>query len=144
MHKDICKRFAEVRWDEDVPFYQSLQRCRLAVIDNPETPAIEALSANVPTILFWDPARWEMRDEAQPYFCGLRKVGILWDFPEQAAAKVQAVYDDPSWWWSNEVQEARQAFAKTFALVAHDWTDRWVRSLAAETGYGELYQDASH
>ena len=103
------------------------------VIDHPGTSALEVLAANIPMVLFWDPKWWEMRREAEPYFEGLRKVGILWNSPETAAAKLAEIYHDPwAWWGSSEVQQARKNFADRYALAREDWADCWAKALAEE------------
>lgn len=110
-----------------------LGEIRLIVIEYYGTTYLEMLAANVPTVLFWDPQHWEVRDEAAPYFEDLRKVGILWDSPEAAAAKVAEIYDDPSAWWQSEaVQEVRQRFVDRYALAHEDWVDCWVKVLREE------------
>lgn len=114
-------------------FRQLIRQTRLVVIEYCGTAYLEALATNIPTVLFWDPQHWEVRDEAAPYFEDLRKVGILWDSPEAAAAKVAEIYDDPSAWWQSEaVQEVRQRFVDRYALGRADWVDCWVKVLREE------------
>lgn len=115
------------------PFSQLLGQTRIAMIDYCGGPLLEALAANVATVLFWDPKRWEMREEAQPYFEDLRKVGILWDSPEAAAAKLTEIYDNIEVWWRSEaVQEARRRFAERYALTRTDWVEWWGQALKKE------------
>lgn len=129
----VAERFADVRWDDGQSFYQGLQCSRIVVADHPGTSFLEGLVANIPIVAFWDPQHWEVRDEAAPYFEDLRKVGILWDSPEAAAAKVAEIYDEPSAWWQSEaVQEVRQRFVDRYALARKDWVDCWVKVLREE------------
>ena len=129
----ISDRFSDIRWDNGQPIYQRLKRSRMVVIDHLSTTLLETLVANIPTVLFWNPQRWEVRDEAEPYFESLRKVGILWNSPEEAAAKVADVYDEPWAWWGNEeVQEVRRRFADRYALGRRDWAGYWARALREE------------
>jgi putative transferase (TIGR04331 family) len=129
----VSQRFSEIRWDENQPFHRSLESSSLVVIDHPGTAFLEALVANVPMVLFWDPQCWEVRDSAAPYLESLRKVGILWNSPEAAAAMVTKIHQDPCTWWGGEVvQEARQRFAARYALSRRDWMDRWGRALKEE------------
>lgn len=132
--KRTSERFADIRWDDGRPISHRLKQSRLVVIDHSATTFLETLVANIPTVLFWDPQRWEVRDEALPYFESLRRVGILWDSPEAAAAKVEAVYDEPwTWWESNAVQEARRTFVDRYALGRTDCVDCWVKALEEES-----------
>jgi putative transferase (TIGR04331 family) len=129
----VSERFPEIRWNDGRSMKQRLKHSRMVVIDNCATTCLQALTANVPTILFWDPLRWEVRDEAEPYFESLRKAGILWDSPEAAAKKVTAIYDDPwTWWDSKAVQEVRRRFVDRYALARKDWVACWAKALEEE------------
>ena len=108
------------------PFMESLEECRLYVCDHLSTTFIEALSADKPTILFWDPMANELRPEARPYYKRLSKAGILHYSPEAAASAIAAAYDDiEKWWNSPDRQEARQAFCSRFALTSKDAVKEW-------------------
>jgi len=112
----------------DIPFLQSLADCRIYVSDHMETTYIEALFANKPTILFWDPEINELRTEAQPYYELLRTAGILHDTPEAAAAAVSRVYDDVIVWWNNtDRQKARKTFCDRFARTSTNAVDQWAK-----------------
>ena len=135
----IEERFPHIHWDNGQPIYQRLKRCRMVVIDHPSTTFLETLAANVPTVLFWDPQRWEVRDEARPYFESLGEVGILWDSPEAAAAKVESVYDEPWDWWGDErLQEVRRDFVDRYALARTDWVSRWAGALEKEVALSRV------
>lgn len=138
MRNRFSRRFAEIRWESGLPFYQRLKRSDMVVIDYPGTTALETLVANVPVVLFWDQRYWEMREAAEPYFETLRKAGVLWHSPEEAAAKVAAVHEDPwAWWGSEAVQEARQRFADRFALARKDWLECWTEALEEEVALSQ-------
>ncbi len=138
IRKRISERFSEVQWGDGRPMHKRLKRSRMVIIDNCATTFLEALTADVPTILFWDPQRWEVREEAAPYFEDLRKVGILWDSPEVAAKKMAAIYDDPWTWWESEaVQEVRRTFVDRYALAGKGWVDCWVQALEEENALAQ-------
>jgi len=110
--------------------HQALRHSRLVVVDYPLTAFLEALVANVPAVGFWDPQRWELRDDAEPYFGALREVGIVWESPEAAARRVAHVYPDVQRWWGNgDLQAARRRFVERYALTSERWGDRWVQVL---------------
>jgi len=129
----ISDKFPDIQLDGDQPFHKLLGRCSVAVIDNPSTTFLEAMAANVPTVLFWDPELWGIRDEARPHFEDLSRTGVLWQLPEEAAAHVEQILDDPwAWWGSTEVQEVRLQFVERYALARKDWADCWARALEEE------------
>lgn len=112
---------------------QTAIRAKLVVVEYPGTAFLEMLSANVPVVLFWDPVLWETRPSAEPHFENLRKAGILWNSPEDAAAKIAAIYEDPWEWWGNAaVQETRRSFVNRFALGKKDWLESWREALVEE------------
>jgi len=110
--------------------YEQLVTARIVVVDHFATVALEALAANVPAILFWDPDRWEMRSEVKASFDQLREAEILWDSPEGAAEKLANVYADPGDWWnSDHVQAIRKEFVSQQALTKQDWISSWIDNL---------------
>jgi putative transferase (TIGR04331 family) len=110
-----------------------MNRSRMIVFDHPGTTFLEAMAANVPSIMFLDPKHWDFRPEAQPYLDLLRRAGILYNTPQSAAQQVAGIYDQvDSWWFSETVQEARQRFANHFALNAPDWNRQWVEAINRE------------
>lgn len=133
IRESVVERFPEVRFDRLHILARSAAERRLLVIDYRETAFLETLAANLPTVLFWDPDRWELREEVGGLFEALREVGILWDSPESAASHVDSVYDDPTRWWNSQaVQQARQSFVERLALTRDDWTAWWSRALERE------------
>jgi putative transferase (TIGR04331 family) len=110
-------RYPEVQVDSGISAMENLIcRSRLIVQTYNSTGHLETLGRNIPTIMFWNPNHWELRESAIPYFDKLRTVGVLFDTPESAAAKVAEVWSDVAGWWGqSEVQEARRFFCDRFA-----------------------------
>ena len=124
--EQLRSRFPNVRWDTYPSFYHQLLRARTVVIDHPGTTFLEALVANVPTVLFWDANRWEAREEAQPYLQELRRVGVLHDSPEDAADALLQAHEDPwRWWKTPERQDVRKRFVRRYALARATWAQEW-------------------
>ncbi len=133
----LVERFAAVRFDNDEPLLRRMTRARMVIIDHCGTSILEALRLGVPLICFWDPERTDVREEAAPYVERLREAGILWDSPEAAAAKVEAVYEQPwAWWGQASVQSARREFVDRYALGRADWLTCWAKILTEEVGQG--------
>lgn len=90
------------------------------------TTYLGPFAANFPTVLFWNPKHWKTRASAQPYYDRLRKAGILYDTPEQAAQRVNEISEDPvSWWKQTVVQEAKDQFCFQFARTSDEWLKEW-------------------
>lgn len=102
-----------------------MRRSRLAVVSYPDTTFIEALAIGVPTLGLWDPNRWELRDDARPWFDRLTELGVVFADPIRAARQVENVYADAtSWWAAAEIQQARLAFLDRFGRNG-DWLRGW-------------------
>ncbi len=126
----IGNKFPDLKWDQQSSFYASVANCELVVFDHCGTGFLESLAANVPTLIFWDPERWELRGEAVPYFELLHQAGILHFTPESAASALAEISSNiGSWWLTPAVQEARRRFVKQYALESDGWAGLWLQSI---------------
>ena len=132
---DISKRIQEALPDLiiegwDIPFMESLMNCKLFVCDHLSTVHAEALSLNVPTILFWDNDSYIHRTEAYGYLENLHIVGILHYSPESAAKKVNEIYYNIDDWWNEaERQTARLDFCDHYAKNSPTAIDEWTNEI---------------
>ena len=126
--QELCP---EIRFDDpERPFLRSLRMARLAVFDCPMTTFLEALAADIPFLLTFNPDSWPSRPQAQPSLDRLKDAGILFDSPEEAAAQTARIYADPQAWWNEPVRRAaHRAFADTFARSSPDWLDAWLKEI---------------
>jgi putative transferase (TIGR04331 family) len=109
----------DIRLDDGVGSIEKLiEKCRIYISTYNATTFLETLSSNIPTIIFWNPDRWELRDSAIPYFDLLKEVGIFHKSPKSAAIQVERAWGDvASWWYHSDVQYARRIFCNQFAKV---------------------------
>ena len=138
--QQLAERCGSSRFDDrKQPFRETLVGYGLVVVDYPSTTCLELFIANVPSVFFWNPKGWPMREEARPYFDKLRGAGILWDSPREAAAKVAEVYEQPLKWWAQpEIQKVRREFADRYALAECDWKAHWVKALTEEVALAKV------
>jgi len=109
---------------------QELQESRLFVGTYNATAFLEALASNHPTILFWNPSFWELRSSAQPYFDDLHRCGILHYTPEEAASRVNEIFEDPEIWWRQpSIQQVRERFCHKFVRTSENWLEKWAEEL---------------
>jgi putative transferase (TIGR04331 family) len=107
-------------------FFHQLSESRLSVSTYNSTTFLETFVANFPTVIFWNPKYFELRNSAKPYHDDLRKAGILHDTPESAAAKVNEIFENPmAWWMSTETQASKDRFCHRFARTSDDWVAKW-------------------
>jgi putative transferase (TIGR04331 family) len=118
-------RFSDIQLDNGVQSIALLMsKARLYISTYNATTYLESMSLNFPTIMFWNPKHWELRDSAVPYFEQLKSVGIFHETPESAAKQMAAVWDDvAAWWESVAVQLVRREFCERYAHIPEKHLD---------------------
>jgi len=107
-----------------------IQRSLLVVCDMNQTTMLECLAADKPVVAFWEPALWELRPAAAPYYQMLHEAGILHRSPEEAALHLNKMGLDVGTWWKKEkTRDARKTFVERFARHDRDWPAVWARRL---------------
>ena len=102
----------------------------MSIITANSTTFLETFAANYPTVIFWNPNYFELRESAQHYYDDLKNAGILHDSPESAATKVNEIFEDPMFWWlSEKVQSSKDRFCSRFARTSDDWIAQWKKEL---------------
>lgn len=113
-------RLQSVQLEEGRSSIKSLiARSRIFVCTYNATSFLESLSMNVPTIMFWNPAYWELRDSAVPCFDRLKAAGIFHDSPDAAAEQIVKVWNNVARWWNSEaVQSVRSEFCERYSRTS--------------------------
>ena len=111
----VLRHFPEVRRCVG-PLEPHLLGCRLLVLDHAGTTLGQALAANIPFLLYWDPALTHFAPEVLPLLESLRQAGILHDTPESAAEQAGTIWDQVPEWWASTA-EARKPWADQHALT---------------------------
>jgi len=113
----------------DVSLVESIKRSKLFICDHLMTTFVEALVMNIPCVLFWrdDLSTGTLRQDSEKHFEKLRKAGILYNNPLDAANFVNNIYLDgiDSWWFSKPVQAARLNFCKYYAKKSDEPYAEW-------------------
>ena len=133
-HQRFKDEFPNIKIDDGSKNIQKMfEMCRLVICSDNQTLFLEAMSYNIPTLLFIDIKHWKIQDEAVFYFQELERVGIFLNDSKTAAEKVVQVFNDPSaWWYSVEVQSVREKFINKFALASDNWLNEWMDVLNME------------
>lgn len=118
--------------DESTPFSDILSRSSLCISAYNSTTMLESMVANVPTLVFWQPKFWQIREEAEPYFERLKQAGIFHDNAETFIAQLEKIYQNPDVWWHQpEIQQAKKQFCDQYAYVCDNWLSVWTQELKA-------------
>ncbi len=126
-------RIPEIALDDGRrPIMDLLAETKLCIATDNGTIYLESLFMNVPTVIFWDTAVWEIVESAVPCFDDLMRVGIFHDSPESAASHVSRIWCDVgAWWASDEVVGAVTRFSKRYCHDPGDVVEEVKRSLVA-------------
>jgi hypothetical protein len=109
---------------------QAMLRAKLVVQDHHSTTLSITLGANIPTIGIWDERAWPLGGDGKILFDRLRKAGIAFDDPAEAARHIQRIWDNVEGWWSSrEVQDARKAWTARFGWGTRWWWLHWLLRL---------------
>ena len=118
-------RFPALRLDEGRSnILDQIRRSRLYIATYNATTYLEAFTIDVPTVIYWKPEHWELRDSAVPYFEDLARVGIFHKSPESAARYVAHIWDDVDrWWTSPAVRGVLKQFKKRYCHLPENLLD---------------------
>jgi len=95
-----------------------IKKSRIYVSTHNATTFLESMAMDIPTIIFWNPHYYELRESAVPYLERLKRVGIFHVTPESAAQQMARVWDDvAAWWKSKPVQAVRKEFCYRYSRM---------------------------
>ena len=102
-----------------------IRKSRLYISTYNATTYLESFTMNIPTVIYWNPSHWELRDSAIPYFEELKRVGIFHETPESAAHHVAAIWNDIDAWWSSPAtREVLEHFKRRYCRLPDDLLDQ--------------------
>jgi putative transferase (TIGR04331 family) len=112
-------QFPDVQFDKGSrSFRKAIQEAKLVVATYNATTFLETFSANIPTVIFWNPELWELNNEAEDYFQRLKSCNIYFDDPTNCASFINRHWDEiDSWWDSQEVRKAVVSFCDRYAYT---------------------------
>jgi putative transferase (TIGR04331 family) len=115
-------RFPKAQFDDsNRSIALSARRSRVVISTYNASAYLESLSANIPTIIFWDNELWEVPMSAEGDFKSLESVGIFHRSPASAAKQLESVWNDVGvWWFSRELQRVREDFCRKYAFWANN------------------------
>jgi putative transferase (TIGR04331 family) len=116
------ERAADLRLDQGESTMDDLIRTsRIYISTYNATTFLESITMDVPTVIYWNPNHWELRDSAIEYFEDLRRVGVFHDTPQSAALHISRVWDDiDAWWLSPEVRDVLERFKFRYCRLVDD------------------------
>ena len=113
------------RWEDKYPnikldsgassIEEIMKESKIYVSTYNATTYLEAFAINIPTIIFWNPKHWEIRESAKNIFSELERVKIFHSNPESAAKHIQNIWSDiDEWWKHDDVQRILMRFNQKY------------------------------
>lgn len=135
-------RFPDLRLDEGESNINGLiRRSRLYISTYNATTFLESFTMDMPSVIYWNPEHWELRESAIPCFEDLKLVGVFHETPESAAYHVAAICGDvAAWRGSPGVREVLNRFKARYYHLPDDLLDRvkhTLREVMAASGQTE-------
>ena len=128
------KGFSENFIKTNKNMYDLLEESNLCICTNNTTTFLETLASNYPTIIFWDNALFEIREDAVNEIRLLEDAGILFYCPLKAANKVNDISKNIDKWWKEPaLQKAVREFTDRYALKSSSWVSEWKSFLIRDT-----------
>jgi putative transferase (TIGR04331 family) len=126
-------RFPDIRLDDGKqPISNLIKGTRLLVSTYNFTTYYESISANIPTVMYWNPDHWEITPMARSYLGDFADMRIYHDTPESAAQHVSEIWDDvESWWMSASVQDVVSRFKEQYCQVHSNQLARLASAIRA-------------
>ena len=104
--------------------------CKISISTYNATIFLESLSANIPTIVFFNIEQSQIRKDAVVYIDQLKKVGIFHDSPKLAADFLNKIESNiEGWWQSSDVQNTVVSFCNKYVYNSPNWKEEWVNFL---------------
>ncbi|WP_440931808.1 LIC12162 family transferase [Candidatus Pelagibacter sp.] len=111
-------KFNEINIDEGYQnIFNLINKSKLALFTYNATGYLETLSANVPTIIYFDIKQNPIRANSLIFFEKLKRAKIFFDDISYASIHVNKIWENIDSWWKDELtQKARIQFCQNFAM----------------------------
>jgi putative transferase (TIGR04331 family) len=111
-------------------FDKVLDQCSIFTTDHLSTTWLQAMSKNIPTVIFIDFDQYDFAPEALAWMATLQDVGILHRSSKSAADHIVMIQNEPRKWWdAKQTQETLAAFLNVFAMDSEDAIEVWAAEL---------------
>ena len=111
----------KIKYDKNRKITKSYQTAKIVVFTYDSSGILETLSANIPTLAFWQNGFEHLRESAKPYYKLLLDAGIVHLSAESVAKKVNEVWNDVhEWWGQSKIQRARVKFCERYARLSEN------------------------
>ena len=113
-------------------FDRKLMGAKCVVVDAPGTTINITLSADIPTILFWNTNYWTMEPDLEEICTKFMELKILHPNGKSAAKFLNSISGNiRSWWHSKEVVQIIDEYQAKYSMQSKNWKDAWIEFVVA-------------
>lgn len=115
--EQLIERIPDIVIDEGTEnIREEFQKTKLLIVTYNGSSMLEALSMDIPTLIWLDPAFWEFRKSSVATLEQLREVGIFHNCRDSAIQHISEIWNDIEGWWDrSSVQAARKTVSENYA-----------------------------
>ena len=118
LSKKLSHQFPKLILDDITDYHKSIRLSSLVVSTYNGATYLESMSLNIPTIFFWDPTYWELKESSINDYNELIEVGIFHTSASSAAEFINKTHSDiEGWWFSKKVQAVREKFCEKYSKI---------------------------
>ena len=108
--------------------HEETMKAKVILIDGPGTTMNILLSANIPTIAFWNYHLNFFDENSVKIIDNLKKHGIIQKSAKDAVQKLNEIYHDiESWWMNDELQKDLKEFNDNYGLKDLNYLKYWTK-----------------
>ncbi len=112
-------------------FDEKLFAAKCVIIDHPGTTFDISISANIPSILFWDRNSWLFTEDGERILDILQKTKVFHPNGESAADFINSSLEDIEDWWNNEeTRSSINLYQTHYARISEAWRDDWTNLIS--------------
>jgi putative transferase (TIGR04331 family) len=112
-------------------FDKRLFEAKCVIIDHPGTTFDISISANIPTIIFWDRNSWLFTEDGEKILDILQKTKVFHPNGESAADFINSSIEDMENWWNNdETRSSIHLYQTHYARISEAWRDDWTNLIS--------------
>lgn len=114
----------ELNYDNNKKIVDSYKTAEIVVSNHVGTTYLEAISLNIPTIVFFDESITKFRHSANNIYGKLFEVGIFHKDGNSAALFIKKLYETDTlykWWNSIEVENVKKEFIQKYSRLTDNW-----------------------
>jgi len=111
-------------------FLKTIKRSKIIIFNIPSTSYSEAISLNIPSILYCNAKQILLDKKSEKLFYLMKKNKMAFDNHKKLLKHIKKIWQDPYHWWDLKiVQEIRNNYLHQYYNVLDDLSKNWSREL---------------